>query len=416
MRIAILDCWFHWPPGGGGVRAIKEIADGLSKHDEVRLIVPSHGFRGKTCPGERFDFELEQVNSTGIRYNGVNVYLAVRRALRRFEPDLVIVGNGNLFKPYLIHAANPYPTLVIAFTYDLICPMSVGLLFRNHKVCRYNALNHPGQCATCPDDKLRILRNVSPHDREEFVRSFRFFYPLYHRILRSSLRSPLKFVVASDFARSRFAQAVPAELISVIPYGVDTQTFRPASNRRDRLFRIFLPGRAYDPMKGLVVLLQAGRILHRIHQNFEIVVEGALPASVNTARYPFLRRVPWGADLELSSHYSSSDVVVVPSIWAEPFGLTAIEAMSSGVPVIASNIGGLKETIVDGNTGFLVRPGHSQDIAEKLGILMGETSLRRRMGENARARVLERYTWPRVVRDYRALIQSLSLTVPRRNR
>ena len=58
--------------------------------------------------------------------------------------------------------------------------------------------------------------------------------------------------------------------------------------------------------------------------------------------------------IEPSKAYKQADIVIVPSLWEEPFGRTAIEAMSYGIPVIASNIGGLKNIVIDGKTGYLI--------------------------------------------------------------
>jgi len=57
---------------------------------------------------------------------------------------------------------------------------------------------------------------------------------------------------------------------------------------------------------------------------------------------------------------------VVPSIWPEPFPLAALEANLLGTPVVASNIGGLPELIIDGTTGFLAKPSSPQDLADKI--------------------------------------------------
>src|SRR2546421_13072920 len=97
-------------------------------------------------------------------------------------------------------------------------------------------------------------------------------------------------------------------------------------------------------------------------------------------RIKFVGRV---APQELTRLYDWSDVVVVPTITPEPFGRVAVEAMSRGRPVIGTNAGGLTEIIDDGVTGFLVSPGDSSAIAERILTFRNQPHLLDEMGERA---------------------------------
>ena len=77
---------------------------------------------------------------------------------------------------------------------------------------------------------------------------------------------------------------------------------------------------------------------------------------------------------------------VAPSVWAEPFGIVAIEAAAAGKPIIASAIGGLNDIVVDGETGLLVPPGDAEALRSALGRMIGDAEMRTRMGEAAQAR------------------------------
>jgi glycosyltransferase involved in cell wall biosynthesis len=126
------------------------------------------------------------------------------------------------------------------------------------------------------------------------------------------------------------------------------------------------------------------------------------------------------ADSALAALYRHAAVVAVPSVEitcygrevavSELLGLTAIEAMASGTPVVASRLGGLAEVVVDGETGFLVDPGDREALAARLEQLLGDRARARRMGEAARRLVLERYTWDacarRCVDAYRPLVHA----------
>jgi len=101
------------------------------------------------------------------------------------------------------------------------------------------------------------------------------------------------------------------------------------------------------------------------------------------------------------------DVCVHTSVAPEPFGIVLLEAMGKAKPVIATNIGGPVEILVDGKTGFLTEPGDDRQLAEKLAILLGDRALRQQMGEQARVRMNERYAISLNLRKIEALYAEL---------
>ena len=109
---------------------------------------------------------------------------------------------------------------------------------------------------------------------------------------------------------------------------------------------------------------------------------------------------------ELRWYYGAADIVVTTP-WYEPFGLTPLEAMACGRPVVGSAVGGLTFTIADGETGLLVPPGDPQALAAALRHLLADTELRGRMGRAARACVEQGFTWTTVAQRTAALYQQL---------
>jgi glycosyltransferase involved in cell wall biosynthesis len=96
--------------------------------------------------------------------------------------------------------------------------------------------------------------------------------------------------------------------------------------------------------------------------------------------------------------WNRSSIGLAPSLWQEPFGIVAIEAMACGKPVIASRIGGLGEIVEDGATGYLFKPGDSGDLRIKIQRLLENPTLREKMGLSARIRV-NRYMASTVVAE-----------------
>lgn len=110
---------------------------------------------------------------------------------------------------------------------------------------------------------------------------------------------------------------------------------------------------------------------------------------------------------ELRYYYSAGDVVVTTP-WYEPFGLTPLEGMACGRPVVGSAVGGISYTIADGQTGLLVPPRAPKALAAALARLLRNTELRARMGQAARKRVEHEFTWPTVAERTAALYQAIS--------
>jgi D-inositol-3-phosphate glycosyltransferase len=98
---------------------------------------------------------------------------------------------------------------------------------------------------------------------------------------------------------------------------------------------------------------------------------------------------------ELYLWYAAADVAVTTP-WYEPFGLTPLEAMACGVPVIGSCVGGIAFTVADGETGYLVPPRDPEALCDRLDDVLGDRERRRLMGQAGRARVLDAFTWQQV--------------------
>jgi D-inositol-3-phosphate glycosyltransferase len=98
---------------------------------------------------------------------------------------------------------------------------------------------------------------------------------------------------------------------------------------------------------------------------------------------------------QLKYYYSAADIFVTTP-WYEPFGITPLEAMACGTPVIAANVGGLKFSVRDGETGYLVPPGDADAVADRFRLLYSSPALLRVFGQQAIQRVNEMFTWAHV--------------------
>jgi glycosyltransferase involved in cell wall biosynthesis len=283
MRIAILDSYFNWPPSGGGIRAIKEVASGLAKRGyEPILIIPEYVSRGVVTGN--LNFEIQKLKFNKFDFTGFNLYRRIKSVLS----DVVLVGNGNLLKPYMILASRKYPVIVRLYSYEFLCPLYYGLLFKDNHVCSSNYITSPHKCIPCMFNKKYIAKL-----NFEAIRSCSFLFPLYHRITKESLKIPKKFILTSDYMKRRYSEIIPAEKLKIVPHGVATDKFKPYESEKScrEIKLIFFPSRPNDPLKGLNALINAANILWKQRRDFRILVTGN--TNINIEKHPFIICEGW---------------------------------------------------------------------------------------------------------------------------
>ena len=113
-----------------------------------------------------------------------------------------------------------------------------------------------------------------------------------------------------------------------------------------------------------------------------------------------------GYQEDVAPFYAAFDALILPSS-NEGTPVSAIEALAAGRPVVATRVGGVPDVVVEGEDGFLVEPGATDDLADRLGRLARDPELRERMGQAGRERVLPRYAVDRLVDDVDRLYRSL---------
>jgi glycosyltransferase involved in cell wall biosynthesis len=210
--------------------------------------------------------------------------------------------------------------------------------------------------------------------------------------------------------------------VSVVPCGVDLEHFTPAPTtdvsppvpKRRCRYRLLSVGRLV-PRKGYEIMIEA---LTWLPQTELLIAGGAGSGDVTPEpEHDRLVAVAEGlgvadrvrlvgqiARADMPALLRSADLVVC-SPWYEPFGIVPLEAMACGVPVVASAVGGMLDTVVDGVTGTLVTPRDPVALAEAVGPLLEAP---RRRAEFARAgldRVRSCYSWDRVAADTAAVYQ-----------
>jgi D-inositol-3-phosphate glycosyltransferase len=220
----------------------------------------------------------------------------------------------------------------------------------------------------------------------------------------------------SDEAFELIPLGVSSSRISVVPCGVDATLFTPdgPAEPKRRPFRILTVGRLV-PRKGVGLTISAlARLAAQGRDDIELVIVGGSRPADAIGDDPDVQRllahtraegiehlVTFRGQLsrgELPAVLRSADIVVCAP-WYEPFGIVPLEAMASGVPVVAASVGGLIDTVVHGVTGVHVPPRDPDAIADAVASMLAAPAELRDFGRAGVARVAGRYTWPKVAAD-----------------
>jgi glycosyltransferase involved in cell wall biosynthesis len=209
---------------------------------------------------------------------------------------------------------------------------------------------------------------------------------------------------------SRDRAGIPLEKIIVIPNAVDIPSHHVSrfpfhsATPRTAPFQVGFLGRL-DPIKRVPDLIEATAILGpRVH--LHIFGEGPERPRIEQAitRFGIADRVTLhGAVPRPQDALEKLDLLVLPSE-AEGFGLVLIEAMAAGIPVVATDVPGIRDVVRNRETGILVPVASPGELAGAIGALLDAPAQREKMIARAREDVVERFSWERVLPRYRALL------------
>jgi glycosyltransferase involved in cell wall biosynthesis len=208
---------------------------------------------------------------------------------------------------------------------------------------------------------------------------------------------------------------VPADRMHIVPVGVDPELFRPVLGVHRTPGMLVTTASADVAMKGLRYLLEAVAKLRTERPDVTLTVIGRAKEGGESERTinelgltDAVTFVSGVTDERIVELYSEAEVAVVPSLY-EGFSLPAIEAMSCGIPLVATTGGAIPEVVgPDGETAFTVPPGDSGALAAKIAEVLDDPVLAAKVGMAGRERVMDHWSWrhtaERTVEQYRALL------------
>ncbi len=358
MRIAI----FHELHEGGARRAVNEFAKRLKRQHEVDLYVVDEE---EEKAEKKFFNKMFFYKFTPKKWVGGNWKVRLCKdtvelyRLRKLHQQIASTINKNNYNLAFIHPSKytqaPFILRFIKSKKIYYCQEQLRMVYEDHL------------------SKLKL----------DFPRKL---YELFNRFLRKKIDSEnLKkadIVLANSyFTKSNVLTAY--NIKSKVCYmGVDLSTFKQEELKKD--IDVLFMG-AKDYINGYPLFLEALQKINR--KNVVIkVIDG----------------IRWINDSELVDFYNRSKVILTLGL-NEPFGLVALEGMACGVPIIALNEGGYRETVVNNQTGFLV-PRDSSIIADRITFLLNDEKKLTGMGVAARKHIENNWTWEKRIKDLESVL------------
>ena len=375
MRILIINS--EYPPiGGGAANASENIAGVLVKMGQEVTVMTSK-YRGLPWREQKDGVLIRRVLARRKRADRSLAYEQISFLL---GGSLAVIPLMAGWKPHVVLAFFGMPCGGIAY--------GTQILFRTPYIVSLRGGDVPG---------------FRPYD-------FAFYHRLISPFLHQVWERADGVVANSRGLRSlaqRFDRHVP---IQIIPNGVDGDRFTPVE--RDWVTpRILFVGRVVY-QKGLDLLFHALSNIGDLDWKLTVVGDGPqLPVLERLARrLEITDRVHfagWKRGDELVAAYQNANLFVYPSRH-EGMPNAVLEAMASGLPVIATRISGNEELLLQGETGTLVEPENQQELETALTGLVSNPDLRKKMGEASRERVLGHYSWQAVAESYLRLLKRVA--------
>jgi len=390
-RIAIIDLVYNFPLGGGASVDIHEIGKRLVKDDhEVCFFLPNYDYHGVSEEIETLvPYKVKRVNFSLMNFNKFQAGKVFLDEIETYMPDHVFITDGWSMKCHIINALSSYNPIVRFYCYEMVCLNLFGFFTTDDKLCKKDYIEEDrasfDECVQCANEKADRLAFEKLKFKHEFINSHAF-RPSYKKAIKKALVNASVIIVYNDFLAEKLRRY--NKDVRITPSGIDCSRFKPGFLNKDDKVNIFMAGRVNDKLKGFESLREACELLSRKTDKFRLYITSNL-----YFKESYIRSTGWLSQKELAEIYQYMDICVVPSVWQEPFGIVALEAMASGKPVVVTNVGGLKTIPEDSISGFIVEPDSPKELAEKLEILIKDPEMCRNMGIAGRKRAEELYDW-----------------------
>jgi glycosyltransferase involved in cell wall biosynthesis len=353
--------------------------------------VSQKGYRA-TSPNNQLKSALSLIHSR-------EAVRQVTRLICKERPDLLHCHNiYHQLTPSIINAASRLKTPVVLTLHDYkpVCPV-------------YTQLWNGQSCTKCSDGRFEALLVQRCADGSIARSALLWAEARYHAAVRSYQRVD-RFIAPSRFMREAVVRRFGEDKVIHIPNGIDASRIEVSD--QDEGFVLYL-GRL-SPEKGVETLLRT----HAADNGaWRLVVAGTGPLLDDfRSRFPLAEFTGHLTGTALDIRLREAALVVVPSEWHENSPLSILEAMAHAKPIVASRIGGIPELVRDGETGLLFEPKNTQQLSNRIRMLLGDSDLREKFGRRARRIVETEYSLERHGAALLSLYESLTAEIKSPNK
>ena len=269
------------------------------------------------------------------------------------------------------------PIIQTLHEYKLVCPV-------------YTMISHGAPCYSCRSNAF-YMSLIKKCNRGQVSRSLLSMIESYASVIMGSQSDINCFIAVSDFQKKEIIKmGVDENKIHTVHNFVDSKQYKMELNNEG----YFLYFGRVEKIKGIDVLLQAFEQLRDIQ--LLVVGDGSyLESAIEYCREHKILNIEFVGHVsheKVKKYIEGAIAVIAPSIWYETFGLTLVESMSTGKPVIASDIGGMQEIVSHGSDGYLVEPGNVAELIDKVRYLSTSPHVVCDMGRNARVKVEQNFS------------------------
>ena len=349
----------------------------LMPHEDHPGLVPSH--RGYYMH-ELTPHHFGQIYDVFRSMRGPQIRREFEQILEREQPD--VIHCNNIYSPVLIrHLMGRVPMVRTVHDYRFMCPNLLKLTEREKKLCsaRMGLVCYREGCIK-PTDHNGLRHLLLLRWEQEVSKDFD------------------KLITKSHHMKRQLMQVgVPEDKVEAIPLSINAPDYDDPPPRvgDGELPMILFVGRIAEE-KGLDILLRA---VAQLSMPCRVVLAGdgavidpvrALAAELGLAEQ--VEFVGWQGVEGLDQLYGQCQLVVVPSVWPEPFGLVGLEAMARSRPVVAFEVGGIPEWLDHEHSGLLVPVGDQQGLSTAIERLLADPALAQQLGHNGRLEVNARFS------------------------
>jgi glycosyltransferase involved in cell wall biosynthesis len=368
-------------------------------------ITDSYGFTGGiqsylkhvTCMMRELGHEIEiysppesrsTIRSHLTRWLSYSDYSQVKKLIARQRPDILHAHSVTMNispLPFLAASESEIPVIMTVHDFNYACPRKWMIYSDDGDVCKYgfswrclisNCISSKNGWANIPYHNLRWLKIA-----------------LHRWMLKRYVQ---EFITPSNILGEWMRRSLAVEQVTHIPNFIPGK--RSCNTTLQNYNEILFIGRLSQE-KGVDILLQAVVKVFSVVPDSKLTVVGDGPQKKEleelSQQLGIHKKVHFEGMVDnekLTDYYLRASVCVIPSVWMENCPVSALEALAHGRPLVGSDIGGLPELIMDGETGFIVKPNDVDDLAGKLVQLLTDKKMLQDFSQASRERFLEYYT------------------------